>query len=85
MGLPVVASDIRGCREVVQHPQTGWLVGVRDRAALRGAIERLAANRAEAAEMGRRGRQHILENFDSRLVLQRLQEFYAKIEARLSP
>jgi glycosyltransferase involved in cell wall biosynthesis len=83
MELPVVASDIRGIREVVEHQRTGLLVAVRNPAALRDAIERLAANRAEAAEMGRQGRRHILENFDIRLVLKRLEEFYAKIEARL--
>ena len=84
MELPVIASDIRGCREVVQHQRTGLLVAVRAPAALREAIERLAAGRREAAEMGRGGRQHILESFDSRMVLKRLQDFYARIEAGLS-
>ena len=38
-GVPVVATDIRGCRQVVDHGTTGLLVSVRDGAALAGAIE----------------------------------------------
>ena len=38
MGLPVVATDVRGCREVVDAGVTGTLVPVGDAAALaRGA------------------------------------------------
>ena len=33
-GLPVVATDVRGCRQVVDHDVTGLLVPVRDGAAL---------------------------------------------------
>ena len=83
MELPVVATDIRGCREVVVPGETGLLVPVRDPGALRQALEHLAGNPAEAAEMDRRGRRHVLENFDSRAVLQRLRAFYRQIETRL--
>lgn len=83
MELPVVATDIRGCREVVVPGETGLLVPVRDPEALRQALERLAGNPAEAAEMGRRGRRHVLVNFDSRAVLERLRAFYRQIETRL--
>ena len=37
MGLPVVATDIRGCRQVVEHGSTGLLVPPRDAAALTDA------------------------------------------------
>lgn len=45
MGLPVVASDIRGCREVVEPGVTGSLVEVRDADALAAAIGSLGADR----------------------------------------
>ena len=38
-GVPVVATDIRGCRQVVDDGTTGLLVPVRDPAALAGALE----------------------------------------------
>lgn len=42
MGLPVVASDIRGCREVVVPNRTGLLVAPRDPEALAAAVGSLA-------------------------------------------
>src|SRR6478736_3117230 len=38
-GLPIVATDIRGCRQVVDHGVNGLLVPVRDSTALGAAIE----------------------------------------------
>jgi len=81
-GLPVVASDIRGCREVVVDGVTGILTPVRNSAVLAGAIERLMADPSAARSMGEEGRRHIRENFDHRQVLDRLRRFYGEIEAR---
>lgn len=44
MGKPLLASDVRGCREVVRPPRHGLLVPVRDATALAGAMIRLAAD-----------------------------------------
>jgi glycosyltransferase involved in cell wall biosynthesis len=44
MGLPVVATDVRGCRQVVDHGTTGLLVPVREAPALAAAVRTLAAS-----------------------------------------
>ena len=80
MGCPVVATDIRGCREVVRNGETGILVPPRDPEALAVAIEKLIQNRELRRSMGQTGREHICSQFDLRLVLRRLQEFYAIAE-----
>jgi glycosyltransferase involved in cell wall biosynthesis len=80
MELPVIASDIRGCREVVLHCKTGLLVPVRDVDAIVAAVEELLANGSRATAMGRRGRRHIVENHDHRNVLARLCAFYAALD-----
>jgi glycosyltransferase involved in cell wall biosynthesis len=78
--LPVIATNIRGCREVVRHGETGLLVGVRDVSAIVEAVEALSRNRALAVSMGRRGRKHILENFEQLQVLERLCHFYEALD-----
>ena len=83
-GLPVIASDIRGCREVVVNGVTGFLVPMKDAPQLADSIERLMENRDETACMGKRGRMHIAKNFNQRQVLERLCAFYGRIEAELS-
>jgi glycosyltransferase involved in cell wall biosynthesis len=51
-GLAVVATDIRGCRQVVDHDTSGLLVPVRDPHALATAIERLVDEPATRRRMG---------------------------------
>ena len=54
MGVPVVATDIRGCRQVVDDGVTGLLVPVRDAGALAAAIAtRSASDRDRRRRFGR--------------------------------
>jgi glycosyltransferase involved in cell wall biosynthesis len=78
---PVVASDIRGCREVVLDGKTGLLVPPRKVPTLMQAIERLYKDRELAERMGERARQHIVENFNVKDVCRRLCAFYAQLGA----
>ena len=79
MMRPIVASDIRGCREVVLDGETGFLVPPRDVPRLVEAIERLYQDRNLAVQMGERGRRHVVQNFDIKNVCRRLCEFYAQL------
>jgi phosphatidylinositol alpha-mannosyltransferase len=55
-GLPVVASDIPGYREVVRHEVEGLLVPPRDPAALAAAVRRLLTDPDLAHRLGDAGR-----------------------------
>ena len=83
MGLPVIATDVRGCREVVKRNETGVLVPLQDLKALVTAIENLVHDEKRRTQFGREGRQHILRNFDHELVLDRLRNFYCQIQLEL--
>jgi glycosyltransferase involved in cell wall biosynthesis len=83
MELPVITTDIRGCREVVKCNETGILVPIKDAKALVAAIEDLGQDEARRVALGRKGRRHILKNFDHELVLERLRNFYAQIQLNL--
>ena len=84
MELPVIATDIRVCREVVLDGQTGTLVPVKNAAALTAAIDQMLQRPQEWAAMGGRARQHIVENFNNRIIIQRLCSFYATVETKYS-
>jgi len=81
MRRPIVASDIRGCREVVVDGETGLLIPPRDVPRLVEAVERLYKDRNLAVQMGERGRKHVVENFDIKDVCRRLCDFYAQLSA----
>lgn len=77
-GKPVVATDIRGCREEVVEGVTGYLVPARDSQRLAEAIGTLAGDEGLRARMGAAGQARAREMFDERLVFQRLLEVYGK-------
>jgi glycosyltransferase involved in cell wall biosynthesis len=62
-GLPVVATDVGGNREVVQDGMTGFLVPARDPAALARAMRALLEDPTRAAGMGANGRARVVEEF----------------------
>ena len=70
-GLPVVATDIRGCREAVVHEKSGLIVPAKDGQALGLAVDRLVTNPEEALRMGHAGRQLAVELYDFRAVNRR--------------
>ena len=55
MGKPVIATDIRGCREEVIHGITGLLVPSKDSLKLEMAIEQIMADKELAKKMGDEG------------------------------
>lgn len=78
-GLPVVATDIRGCREEVVDGETGFLVPVRDPAALAEKISRLAGDEALRGAMGRAGRERAESVFDERRVIDLQRGIYKSV------
>ena len=66
MGLPIVATDIRGCRQVVDHDVTGLLVPVRDAAALEAAIGALISDPDRRSRMATASRDKAVAEFDDR-------------------
>ncbi len=83
MGLPVVATQIRGCREEVLDGETGFLVPPRDSAALASALRRLLGNPEQARTMGAAGRRRAQHEYAEDLVLDRqLQVFRALIREK---
>jgi glycosyltransferase involved in cell wall biosynthesis len=62
-GRAVVATDVPGCREVVQHGETGLLVPPREVEPLVGALLCLIRDRALRQRLGAAGRVRVLRQF----------------------
>jgi glycosyltransferase involved in cell wall biosynthesis len=69
--LPVLATNIRGCREVVKDGESGHLSEPRDIAALARLLERLRDSPELRETLGRRGRALIVAEFDERQYVSR--------------
>jgi glycosyltransferase involved in cell wall biosynthesis len=69
-GVPVIASDVRGCRQVVDHGTTGLLVPAGDPDALAAAIRRLGEDPDLRSAMGTAAAALAREEFDERRVVE---------------
>ena len=77
--LPLVTTDVPGCREVVRDGVEGLLVPVRDADALAEAIARLYADPPLAAQLGAAARERALAEFDEGIVIRRTLGVYREL------
>jgi glycosyltransferase involved in cell wall biosynthesis len=68
-GRPIVATDVPGCREVVLHGDSGYLVPPGDQAALERALVELIRDGQRRVAMGRRGRELFERSFSLERVI----------------
>ncbi|MFC2105527.1 glycosyltransferase family 4 protein [Candidatus Bipolaricaulota bacterium] len=80
-GKPVIATNIRGCREEVVDGQTGYLVPVGDVEALASVVIQVLLNPEHARGMGKRGRMRAKELFDEDIVLAKQLRVYNMLQA----
>jgi glycosyltransferase involved in cell wall biosynthesis len=77
--LPLVTTDVPGCREVVTDGEDGLLVPVRNAPALADAIARLRADPALCQRLGAAARRKALSQFDERSVVERTLGVYREL------
>jgi len=82
MGLPTVATDIRGNRQVIVDGETGVLVPVRDAAALTAAVTSLVRDPAQRDAMSTAARARSVTHFDQQQVINCTLDAYASLRAR---
>ncbi|MDM7324300.1 MAG: glycosyltransferase [Thermus sp.] len=79
-GLPIVATDVGGNREVVQDGVTGYLVPPKDVSALARAMHNMMALPEEKrATMGLRGREWVERHFSLKAILDQWERIYAEL------
>ena len=82
MRLPIVATDVRGCRQVVEPGVTGLLVPAHDSRALADAIGALAVDPERRLRMGAAGREKALREFDQQRCIDLTLSVYRRLIAR---
>ncbi|MDD5677958.1 MAG: glycosyltransferase family 4 protein [Kiritimatiellae bacterium] len=75
-GIPVIASDCIGPRQVVDPGVNGILIPQNDAEALAGAIRSLAGDPARRAALGANGRRKALAEYDFKVVARQWMEVF---------
>lgn len=79
-GLAVIATDVGGLRELVEHGKTGWLVPSDSPPALADAIEAAATDPTRRCEYGRNARERAAQ-FSIQRTVELTEQFYARLLA----
>lgn len=78
-GLPLIATDVPGCREVVREGENGLLIPPRDPDALGEAIARLAGDADLRRRMGEASRQLAVAEFAQEAVFEQTLAVYREL------
>ena len=82
MKKPVVASRVGGIPEVVMEGRTGYLVDPADSGAIAERVVRLLKSAELRQEMGLEGRKFVEARYDSRMMVQKLEDLYRELMGR---
>jgi glycosyltransferase involved in cell wall biosynthesis len=85
MGLPAIVTDIRGCRQVVDHDVTGLRVPAHDAGALEAAVVALAKDPERRRAMGTAARAKARSEFDVQRSIDITLATYRRLLARHAP
>ena len=80
-GVPVVASDVGGLPEVVEHGVTGFLAPVGDVDAMAGYCVQILADCDKAAVYGAAARKRAAEKFDYKKIIPMYERIYERLLA----
>ena len=70
MAKPIIASNVPGCRDIVEHGSSGYLCKVKDSYALAHKMYKmLNLSEADLQKMGMCGRRHVRREFDEKIVI----------------
>jgi glycosyltransferase involved in cell wall biosynthesis len=84
-GLPVVATDVAGSRQVIVTGESGILVPPGDASALASAMTDLLANDDERSRLGRGARERVLAEFSADRQAARHAEAYEAVRQGRQP
>jgi glycosyltransferase involved in cell wall biosynthesis len=78
-GLPLITTDVPGCREVVKDNVNGLLIPVKDPVALARAIGRLCEDPELRARLGAAARAHVLARYDETIIIRQTMSVYDEL------
>jgi spore coat protein SA len=78
-GIPVIASQIGGIKEIIQHGKNGFLIEkYRKSGAFVASMLKLAKNRSYSQSLGKQARSDMKQQFSWANTVQSLSELYGK-------
>lgn len=84
MAKPLVATDVPGCRDVIESGKTGFLVPPKEPILLAEAIGLLLKDPELRYRMGERGRAKVAKDFDVKVVVEKTIKVYDQVRTLIA-
>ena len=78
-GLPIISTNVSGCRDICRHNYNGLLVEAKDSKSLAQSIESLYADNEKIKKMGIRSRGLVENNFSDEIISKKFLKLYLDI------
>ena len=78
-GIPLVAFDVPGCREIVIEGVNGFLVPEVNAELLSKSLEELIEDRIKRRVMGKAGRKLVLKEFSDDIVINKTKDIWKEV------
>ena len=78
-GLPIISTNVSGCKEICKHDCNGLLINAKDSNSLAKAIESLYTNDEKAKKMGIKSRNLVKQNFSDKIISNKFLKLYLKL------
>lgn len=78
-GIPVIASDLEGMKDIINHGENGLLFPVDDYNELASAVLRIIEDNLFAERIGRRGKEYVTDRHDWYNIALKTAEFYKDV------
>lgn len=79
MSLPIVATDVRGCREAVVNEKNGFIVPSQNSTRLAEALRMLLSNSKLRQDYGEASRERVEAEYNEEFVFERLIQYYEEL------
>lgn len=76
---PVIATDVLGTRELVEHGSSGFLVNIEQEQEFANFLRKLLTDNLLKGQLGNKGRIKIENDFTEKIVVNRINDMYEKL------
>ena len=78
-GRPIVATDVAGCRDIVEHKKNGFLVPTKESQSLAEALKTLLNNNGLCSKFSKFGRKKAVSEFSNEVVFSSTERVYKQL------
>ena len=79
MGLPIITTDVPGCKNIITNEYSGLLIPVKDQLSLKKAIKKFLEDEKLAINYGQKARKVVIKKFTTNIINNQILKLYENV------